>query len=116
MKKCIVKISTFVKPKKDQISNGMIVVKNQQLQSTVNLSDVTVLTVLLSVPLDGDHKVDGRSNAKPTIPGRIQDFLLASRVQISPMKSLKSMLKPKASSERISQSPNFSVASLLTSF
>ena len=93
----------------------MIVVKHQIKQSAVNLCDVLVPTVHRSVPWDIGHKVDGELNAKLTILGHIQSFLHASHVQIFPTKFHKSMLRHKASTERIFQLHNFSVASLLTS-
>jgi len=87
------------------------VATNQRLHGMVNQSDVLALTVHPSVLSDGDHKADGKSNAKQITPGHIQNSLPVSHVLISPKKCQKSTLPPKASSERTFPLPNSSVAS-----
>ena len=59
---------------KDLISNGMNVVINHHYQQMAVTLHAPVHTVLLSVQLDGDHKVDGESNVKMTTLGHIQNF------------------------------------------
>ena len=71
----------------DQISSGTIVVTDRPRHWTVAMSDVPVQFVLLSVPLDGDHRVAGKLSAKRITPGRIQDSHHASRVLIWVTKS-----------------------------
>jgi hypothetical protein len=59
--------------KQDLISNGTNVAINHHYQQMAGMWHAQVHIVLLSVQLDGDHKVDGESNARTTTHGRIQD-------------------------------------------
>ena len=67
---------------KDLISSGMNVVRNHHSQQMAVTLHALVHTVLLSVQLDGGHKVDGESNVKMTTHGHIQDFHHVSLAQI----------------------------------
>ena len=84
----------------------MNVVINHHYQQMAATLHALVHTVLLSVQLDGDHKVDGESNVKMTTLGHIQNFHHVSLAQIcltNFLKSTKETSHLNQSSEKIFQ-------------